>query len=122
MVEEARAHLGFMPGLRMEGQLDHQVPKTIEEHLLAVLRETLSNVVRHAKASKAEVSVEVADGTLTLSVEDNGIGIKADGRRSGLSNLEGRAAQLGGFMELSAPATGGTRVLWHVPLSSENEG
>ncbi|MEU4330009.1 sensor histidine kinase [Nonomuraea dietziae] len=122
MVEEARAHLGFMPGLRMEGQIDHQIPEPIEEHLLAVLRETLSNVVRHAKASRAEVSVEVADGTLTLVVEDNGVGLKGEGRRSGLSNLEGRAARLGGVMETGSPATGGTRILWRAPLRSQTEG
>ncbi|GAA4039435.1 two-component system sensor histidine kinase [Nonomuraea soli] len=116
LVESARGHLGFMPGLRMEGQLDHQVPDGHAEHLLAVLREALSNVVRHAKASRADVAAEVAHGQLTLVVEDNGVGIGESGRRSGLRNLEERAAQLGGAVELETPSGGGTRISWHVPL------
>ncbi|MGW4472767.1 sensor histidine kinase, partial [Nonomuraea sp. NPDC004354] len=116
MVEDARGHLGFMPGLRMEGQVDHQIPEQVAEHLLAVLRETLSNVVRHAKATRADVGVIVADDTLTLVVEDNGVGIQEKGRRSGLRNLEERAARCGGVMEVGSPATGGTRIHWSVPL------
>ncbi|MEU7893310.1 GAF domain-containing protein [Nonomuraea sp. NPDC049152] len=116
LVEGARAHLGFMPGLRMEGALDHQVPEPVADHLMAVLREALSNVVRHAKATKAEVSVEVADGVLTLVVEDDGVGAGASGRRSGLRNIEDRAVQLGGSMELEKPVNAGTRLRWRVPL------
>ena len=62
LVEEARGHLGFMPGLRMEGPLDQRVRPERGGNLLAVLRETLSNVVRHARATSADVDVEVADG------------------------------------------------------------
>ncbi|MFI6483553.1 GAF domain-containing sensor histidine kinase [Nonomuraea sp. NPDC050663] len=116
LVEGARGHLGFMPGLRMEGQLDHQVPEAHAAHLLAVLREALSNVVRHARAGRADVLAEVADGELTLVVEDNGVGIGESRRRSGLRNLDDRAAQLGGAVELETPSGGGTRIRWHVPL------
>ncbi|MET9340521.1 GAF domain-containing protein, partial [Nonomuraea sp. NPDC003804] len=116
LVENARGHLGFMPGLRMEGPLDHQVPEEVAAHLLAVLREALSNVVRHAKASRAEVSVEIADGTLTLVVQDDGVGMGDGGHRSGLRNLEDRAAQLNGVLEVEEPAGGGTRICWRVPL------
>ncbi|MEV0146059.1 MULTISPECIES: GAF domain-containing sensor histidine kinase [unclassified Nonomuraea] len=116
LVESARGHLGFMPGLRMEGQLDHRVPDEVADHLLAVLREALSNVVRHAKASRVDVSVEVADDRLTLRVADNGVGIMDGGRRSGLRNMEERAAGLGGFFEVSSPAGGGARLRWSVPV------
>ncbi|HEX4817955.1 MAG TPA: GAF domain-containing protein [Nonomuraea sp.] len=116
LVEAARGHLGFMPGLRMEGPLDSQVPSEVAGQLLAVLREALSNVVRHAKATKAEVSAEVGDGRLALVVEDNGVGVPASGRRSGLRNIEERATRLGGALELQTPATGGTRLCWTVPV------
>lgn len=116
LVESARGHLGFMPGLRMEGNLDNQVPAPAAEHLLAVLREALSNVVRHAKATRTDVLVEVADGTLALVVEDDGVGLGADPRRSGLRNLEERATGLGGGLEIGRSAMGGTRLRWHVPL------
>ncbi|WP_259405919.1 sensor histidine kinase, partial [Microbispora sp. H10830] len=84
LVEGARGHLGFMPGLSLEGRLDNDVPAQVAEHLLAVLREALSNLVRHAKATRADVAVHAGDGRLTLVVEDNGVGIPAEGRRSGL--------------------------------------
>ncbi|WP_113701552.1 GAF domain-containing sensor histidine kinase [Nonomuraea lactucae] len=116
LVESSRGHLGFLPGLRMEGQLDHRVPDDTAEHLLAVLREAMSNVVRHARASRTDVSVEVTADTLTLVVRDDGVGLPADGRRSGLRNLEERAAKLGGSFEVSSPETGGAVLRWSVPL------
>ncbi|MEW9549841.1 GAF domain-containing sensor histidine kinase [Nonomuraea sp. NPDC050783] len=128
LVEGARGHLGFMPGLRMDGQLDTRVSGDLAEQLLAVLREALSNVVRHARASRADVAVEVAGGRLSLVVRDNGVGLPPGGRRSGLRNLEERATRLGGSFtaEPADPAEhrrpgepgrpGGTVLRWSVPL------
>jgi signal transduction histidine kinase len=116
LVEGARGHLGFMPGLRMEGRLDNEVPAPVAEHLLAVLREALSNIVRHARATRADVLAEVEGDRLTLVVQDNGVGIPDEGRRSGLRNLEERAERLGGTFEMASPAEGGTRLCWSVPL------
>ncbi|GGO10243.1 histidine kinase [Microbispora rosea subsp. aerata] len=116
LVEGSRGHLGFMPGLSMEGRLDNDVPAEVAEHLLAVLREALSNIVRHARASHADVAVNAADGRLTLVVKDNGVGVPAEGRRSGLRNLADRAERLGGSFTLASPETGGTRLEWSVPL------
>ncbi|MFF4624497.1 sensor histidine kinase [Nonomuraea jabiensis] len=116
LAEGAGGHLGFMPGLRMEGRIDTVVPERVAEQLPAVLREALSNVVRHSRATRTAVSVEVADDRLTLVVTDNGIGRGAEGRRSGLRDIEERAGRLGGAAELEAPEEGGTRLRWHVPL------
>ncbi|MEV1206362.1 GAF domain-containing sensor histidine kinase, partial [Microbispora rosea] len=116
LVEGARGHLGFMPGLSLEGRLDNDVPAEVAEHLLAVLREALSNVVRHAKATRADVAVLAGGGRLTLVVEDNGVGIPAEGRRSGLRNLADRAERLGGTFALASPDAGGARLEWSVPL------
>ncbi|MEV7010807.1 GAF domain-containing protein [Streptosporangium sp. NPDC051022] len=116
LVEDARDRLGFMPALRMEGHLDSEVPEQVSAHLLAVLREALSNLVRHAQATKAEVSAQVADGRVTLTVTDNGIGLPSGGRRSGLRNLEERATQLGGTFTVESAPEGGTRLLWSAPL------
>lgn len=116
LVEDVRGHLGFMPGLELEGQLDNRVPPEAAQHLLAVLREALSNVVRHARASKAEVRAAVEGEWLTLVVRDNGTGLSEDGRRSGLRNLQERALQLGGSFEVGSPPEGGTRLMWSVPL------
>ncbi|PZG13006.1 sensor histidine kinase [Nonomuraea aridisoli] len=116
LVEGAGGHLGFMPGLRMEGQIDTLVSEPVAEHLLAVLREALSNVVRHSRAGRAEVSVEAAGGILTLIVTDNGVGVGDVERRSGLRNIEQRAERLGGTADIDTPGEGGTRLCWTVPL------
>ncbi|RGA03540.1 GAF domain-containing protein [Microbispora triticiradicis] len=117
LVETARGHLGFMPGLSLEGHLDSRVPAQAAEHLLAVLREALSNIVRHARASRADVTLDATGERLTLVVEDNGVGVSAEGRRSGLRNLADRAERLGGSFALTAPPGGGTRLEWTIPLS-----
>ncbi|WP_380763635.1 sensor histidine kinase [Sphaerisporangium aureirubrum] len=116
LVEGARGHLGFMPGLRMEGQLDNAVPAPVADHLLAVLQEALSNLVRHAKATSADVSATVHQDRATLVVKDDGVGLPVDGRRSGLRNLQERAEQLGGWFTAESPAGGGTVLTWSVPL------
>lgn len=117
LVEDARGHLGFMPVLRMEGPLDATVSEEMAEHLLAVVRETLSNLVRHAKATSAAVDVRTEDGMLTLVVEDDGVGVPDEGRRSGLRNLEERAQRLGGSLHIGSSESGGARLSWSVPLS-----
>lgn len=116
LVGGAAAHLGFRPGLRLEGQLDTLVGQSAAEQVTAVLREALSNLVRHAKATKADILLEAAAGRLTLVVTDNGVGIEPDGRRSGLANLEERATRLGGTFTVDSPEGGGTRLRWSVPL------
>ena len=118
IAEEMTAILGFAPAVRLGGGLDDNVTTGQAEHLLAVLREGLSNAARHASASQVEVSAE-AEGELRLRITDNGIGIAGGGRRSGLANMSERAAALGGTLVVAAadPATGkGTVLYWRVPL------
>jgi len=115
--ERAADTLGFRPSLRMEGLIDTEVTAEVAEHVLAVLGEALANTAQHAHASAADVSLIVRDQRLTLTVQDNGVGIPHDGRRSGLRNLAKRAESMGGEMSLEAPAEGGSRLVWCVPLT-----
>ncbi len=117
-VDEAAGALGFAPALRMEGLVDTDVPVAVADQVLAVVGEALTNVARHAEATRAEVAVVVADGRLTVTVTDDGVGLPAAGPRSGLRNLAERARKLGGSMTTSAPgpADHGTRLTWHVPI------
>ncbi|WP_406510061.1 GAF domain-containing protein [Streptomyces sp. NBC_00212] len=117
VVERAVTALGFTPSLRMEGLLDTDVPRALADEALAVLGEALTNTARHARASRADVSLVVRKGALTVGVVDNGVGIAEGGRRSGLSNLAERAQLLGGELTLGAGPEGGTRLEWEVPLS-----
>jgi signal transduction histidine kinase len=89
----------------------------VGEQLLAVLREALSNIARHAAATAAAVAVTATPDEVVLVVTDNGKGIADGGRRSGLANLERRAADLGGTFTAGPADGGGTVVRWTVPLN-----
>ncbi|MFC9329243.1 GAF domain-containing protein [Kitasatospora sp. NPDC057015] len=115
-VEAAQAALGFAPRLSMEGLLDTDVPTAVADHVVAVLGEALSNAARHAGAGRVEVALQATGTQVVLTVQDDGVGIPAQGRRSGLRNLAERAEGLGGAMELVSPPGGGARVVWSVPL------
>ena len=106
---DAASTLGFAPAVRFTGPA--------VEHVLAATREGLSNVARHAEASKAEVDVATEDGFLVLRIADNGVGMPpgAD-RRSGLRSLAERAAELGGDFLVGPGEDGGTALVWRVPL------
>jgi signal transduction histidine kinase len=121
VVEEMTPLLGFAPSLRLGAGLGGQIKPEVAEQAFAALREALSNAARHSAATRVDVTVDVsADRTLTVQVTDNGIGIPADGRRSGLRNLANRAEKLGGELRLGPADPGqpspGTRLEWRVPL------
>ncbi|MCW8376170.1 sensor histidine kinase [Streptomyces justiciae] len=113
---EAATVLGFPPSVRMVGLVDTDVPREIADHVAAVLSEALTNVARHAHADRAEVALETDGREVRLTVTDNGVGVPADGRRSGLANMAERARQLGGAFEVRTPEGGGTRLEWRVPV------
>ncbi|MGH3344968.1 MAG: GAF domain-containing protein [Carbonactinosporaceae bacterium] len=120
-VQEAEPALGFAPVVRLEGLIDTQVPPWIGEQLLAVVREALSNVARHARAGHVEVLIEAHDAVL-LRVQDDGCGVSPEGRRSGLRNLAERARALGGELYAGPAPEGGTLVEWQVPLPDVTPG
>ncbi|PWI13268.1 histidine kinase [Streptomyces sp. Act143] len=116
---EAATVLGFAPSVRMVGLVDTDVPREIADQVTAVLSEALTNVARHARADRAEVALETDGREVRLTVADNGVGVPADGRRSGLANMAERARQLGGDFEIGTPEGGGTRLEWRVPVPRE---
>ena len=115
--------LGFAPELRLGRGLDSPASAVLAEHVLAVLREALSNAARHSGATRVEVAVDAdAAGTLTVLVRDNGRGIKETGRRSGLANIADRATELGGELRLVPVESGGTELEWKVPVPPDPAG
>jgi signal transduction histidine kinase len=107
--------LGFEPAVRLSGVLD-VLPDDIAEDVVAVVRESLSNAARHARARHVEVDVAVTADQLTVDVRDDGIGLGDSGRRSGLENLRRRAERHGGSMEIRRQEPSGTRLCWSIPL------
>ncbi len=115
-VDAGTEQLGFAPSVRMDGLVDTLVPVEVSEHLVAALREALSNAARHAHATAVDVRVAVRDDEVVLRVADDGSGISATGRRSGLANLSARAAGLGGTLAVTAEPAGGTTLTWSARL------
>jgi signal transduction histidine kinase len=117
LTDEMAQLLGFAPAVRLGSGLDTIASTELSEHVIAVLREALSNAARHSGASRVDVTVDTdADGTLSVLVRDNGRGVKDVTRRSGLANMADRADKLGGQFQLRQADGGGTEVEWRVPI------
>ncbi|WP_329350085.1 GAF domain-containing protein [Streptomyces sp. NBC_01261] len=123
-INMAAVPLGFKPGHRFVGAVDTTVGDLTGKNLIAALREALSNAFRHAEAARIEVVVDATatlpDGRpgVRLTVADDGVGIPAGGRRSGLQNLKRRAESLGGdswYGPGIGEDGGGTTVVWQAP-------
>jgi signal transduction histidine kinase len=104
------------PTVRMSGAVDSLVTGDLAADVEAVVREGVSNAVRHARAATVTVTLDVADDVV-VEVVDNGTGIDPGAPRSGLRNLEERARRRGGGVTAVGLQDGGTRLRWHVPLS-----
>ncbi|MET3426652.1 signal transduction histidine kinase [Actinoplanes tereljensis] len=117
IVEAATEVLGFRPVLDTSGPVDSAVPDDVVPQIVAVLREALANVARHAKASTVRVTVRAAGDQITVIVEDNGVGTDPALARGGLVNLQDRASDLGGTFEVRRGEGGGTVLHWRVPLT-----
>ncbi|MEO3779675.1 GAF domain-containing sensor histidine kinase [Micromonospora sp. B11E3] len=115
-VDVAAASLGFRPTLELTGPIDSAVPDSIRPDVTAVLRESLSNAVRHAEASRVAVAVRVEAGWVAVTVTDDGRGCAPDAARGGLVNLRERAERHGGKFEVCPASPRGTRLHWTVPL------
>ena len=118
LVTRSENALGFPPRLVLDGLVDTLVTEGIADHLLAALRETLSNVAKHAHARRVDVEVTVDGGHAVVRVTDDGVGlpdVPRDGG-NGLRNLAERATALGGEFTAERRENGGTVATWRVPL------
>jgi two-component system sensor histidine kinase UhpB len=109
-------------GLRIELQLPNTmkgVDTDVETCAYRILQEALTNVIRHAEASKVHVALSVADGTLRLTVSDNGRGAADPFSRAGHYGVRGmreRAEALGGKLSIRPGPLGGLEVEASIPV------
>lgn len=114
-VESARV-LGFMPDLIVDDP--DYCAERVRDDILAVLREALANVARHAQARSVAVVLR-SDGTaISLTVTDDGVGMGATRRASGTRNMLARAREHGGDCNWSPVEPHGTRVCWTLPVAN----
>jgi signal transduction histidine kinase len=116
LASELAGALGFRPRVLFDGPVDSSLGVEVADELVATLREALSNVARHAHASRVEVEVTAGDD-IRLRVADDGIGPPGDDATGGrgLRNMAARAERLGGSTELLPGQPSGTTLIWRVP-------
>ncbi|MBO6934373.1 MAG: hypothetical protein JJ863_05345 [Deltaproteobacteria bacterium] len=116
VVEETldQAGMEYEHGLKV---VDDRLAPPVALHVYRVLQEALTNVVRHAEASWARVTLESHDGWIVLRVEDDGRGLGDGARGLGLSSMEERARAASGRLTTRARSGGGTCVELRVPES-----
>jgi signal transduction histidine kinase len=119
---EATRALGFEPNCDVQGPVDTAVSSSLRGHILLCLREALSNVARHAQASRVDVTATADGRSFALRVADNGVGYASDASApaSGLANMRTRAEALGGSFSIGERPDGGTLVIWESPIRLED--
>jgi len=119
IVDEIEPALGCRPELSFAGPVDFAADEATTADIVAVFREALANVARHARASAVAVEFSATLGEFILDVTDNGVGMKQMTRRSGLTNLRERAEHYGGSLDIRTPTSGGTHFRWSIPLNGQ---
>jgi two-component system, NarL family, sensor histidine kinase LiaS len=98
--------------------------KGVEDHLFRILQESVSNILRHAKAEQAQILLVQRDDLIILRIEDDGIGFIMDQEKAGsygLQNMQERAAEIGGTLKIISLPGEGTRLEVKVPIVSARE-
>jgi signal transduction histidine kinase len=122
LVSAAEPMLGLRPHVSWIGPVESAVPDPVRPHLVAVVAEALSNVGRHAKATRVDLEVRIdVDGPQALvvvEVRDDGLGFTAGKEGNGLGNMRDRARGLQGVCDVVSAPEEGTVVRWSVPLQA----
>ncbi len=111
------------PELKTELEVQGEIPTLNEEcelHAYRIIQEAITNVVRHAKASRTHVCIAIKNHSLVLSIADDGQGAQSLQREGhyGVRGMQERAASLHGNIVFQSAAMGGCEVLVTLPLSS----
>ncbi|MDQ7819664.1 MAG: GAF domain-containing sensor histidine kinase [Armatimonadota bacterium] len=119
---------GLQVDLTLAG-LDERMPHHIETAVFRIVQEALTNVLKHADARRAWVTVALADGQVRLSVTDDGRGFDPqalprarDGRGLGLMGMQERTELLGGTWKITSRPQAGTRIEAVIPVEVPSDG
>ncbi len=107
--------LGFTPSVHLEGQVDQALPPDVQDRVCEVLDQALSNVARHARATSAQIDVQVTDDLVRVRVSDDGRGLSEGLVESALASLRRRVLVNGGSLELWDGVPHGATLVAQVP-------
>lgn len=108
------------PQIEFTGPVDLVITDSIADDIVAVAREALTNVVKHASAEHVSLLIAVTENLVSLEIVDDGVGVSEVKRRSGLANLQQRALRRGGTFSFDS-RVGQTHILWSVPMDNSPE-
>jgi PAS domain S-box-containing protein len=119
LAREAARAIGFEPHVEFNGLVDTAMTDAVREQFIPTVREALTNVAKHSRATRVAITVDV-DDDVCLRVVDNGVGLADRSTNgNGLANIAERAAALGGSCVVKPADGGGTVLEWRVPAHSE---
>jgi signal transduction histidine kinase len=121
LIGELSSVVGLNVEVSFEGPVDTAISAHVAEHVIATIRESVTNIGRHAHATQASVTIRIEDGRCRLTVLDNGRGFDESKVRQGglgLTNLRARAEKLGGTLLVETAEGAGTSLTWQVPLTT----
>jgi signal transduction histidine kinase len=102
----------------LDVRIDHRPSTAVESAAYFIVVEALTNVAKHAEATRATVTVERATGRLAIAVTDDGRGGADPAAGTGLAGLEERVRGLGGRLQLISPVGGPTSLFVELPCAS----
>jgi GAF domain-containing protein len=121
-------HGGLAPALKalrrrspvrvtLDIRFERRLPDQVEAAAYYTVSEALTNAARHASATRVSVAVQMTDGTLQLSIRDDGVGGADPSRGSGLTGLKDRIEALGGQIHIDSAPGSGTHIEVEIPIS-----
>jgi PAS domain S-box-containing protein len=102
--------------VQLDADIDSRLPQQVEVAAYYVVSEALTNAAKHARASVVHVDVVAQDGTLRLSIRDDGVGGADPRQGSGLVGLQDRVEALGGMLRVDSPPGSGTSLGVKLPI------
>ena len=100
---------------------DRSLPVGIEEELLRITQEGLSNIAKHSQATKADILLQIDNDTIDLTIMDNGVGFNPQAKSVGfgLTSIKERIEKLSGSLTIETMPNEGTKLFIHIPYSRE---
>jgi signal transduction histidine kinase len=111
-----------MAGLEVHSMIHgdpRPLPTSLDRAAFRIVQESLTNVVRHAKATAATVRIQYGERALVVQVDDDGRSLTGQPQEgNGLIGMRERATALGGTLTATRTSTGGLRIVAHLPLEA----